>query len=873
MKSYKSLYPLLVFGFALSPLWGSVEKESPKKVFQIPVQVKGGYFVPKPPEVVPDKLPLKEGVGINPKKVGLLYPKEIFIPREKIEERGGFASCGQPDDRSLYAKAVEEFQRGNLREAEADFLKLLYRYPESPFSLKAKYYLGVIAFLKGDYEKAYKIFKGLCQSHYNCAWKRFACYNAFIASLYLGKPDAEAARSNPFWEHYLRWLEGKEDDLTLLGKIDCFSLEVPYKNYCYYLREFLTLTPSGKVLPDYYKRSVELRKALLSLLGGEKPNIRNPEEFIKNPHYGADFEYFYTYYLIEEGEYSKALGYLRDLKRKNPKLAATLASLLIAKAPEYAPELLKLFKDRKLWRVYLTTLYNRGNYGAVYQYGREKGFYRLAAYAAYRLHLYGEAAKLLAEVKQRGKTDERLLLDSLLLSKNWGELQAELQKVKDIYPDLYKEYLGWLYYYKGEWSKALPFLKSHLYRAVAYYNMGAYGKVLKELKNENIPLALLLKARALLAQGRFEEAARLLKGVHTAEAYYIRGIAFFADGKYREAVEEFKRVLPYREKYPDVVLRLADAYFNLHDYAEAKRYYLLYLKENPKGNGLIDAYIGLVNLYLATGDPSVADYVYAAIERFPKLVGDGVKLKLAEAFLRNGETEKAQKLLKELLNSKENYVRSEAYLLMAELNPNLKEAFLKKALSEGTPEVKSRAAVMLAEYYLSRGEKQKAKKLLEEYGGYITDMETAVKLYARLGEFDKAYNLLAELISADNRYTALAFEMAQKYGRPKFYELSAYSLDPKIAAQSLYNLERLELKRHNLKGALKYALLLKVRNLKVEPTYTRAMFEIIKALYRNGFISDACKLVGEVNPTYLSPAEKTEWENIKFHCSTKGGKQ
>ncbi|HIC08802.1 MAG TPA: tetratricopeptide repeat protein [Aquificales bacterium] len=868
MKGWRGLYPLLVLGFSLSPLWGLENGNPPKKVFQIPIEVKQKTFIPKPVEEVPKQLPLKVGVEINAQKVGLVYPKEIFIPHERVKPQGGgFFSCGAPSDKALYSQAVELFNRGDLRGAEAKFLELLYKYPNSPFTLKAKYYLGVIAFEEGDYAKAYRIFKELCNSPYRCAWKRFACYNAVISGLYIGKHDFEAARSNPFWEHFLLWLEGKEDDQTFLGHLNCQSLELPYRNYCLYLRAFLNPSFTGNSLPPYYLHSLELRKALLSMLSGRTVSPDKVAKFISDPKYGTDFEYFYTYYLINWGEFQKAISYLRDLYKKAPRKAEKLAQLIVATNPLLGPEVISAVNTPSVWKVYLTALYNRGNYRYVLRYAPQLELYRLAAYAAYALGDYADAVKYLYKIENRNPTDERILLDSLLRLREWDKFLSELQRVREKYPDLYKEYLGWYYYYRGDWTKAAALLKEPLYKAVAYFNLGAYQKALKLLEGINTPQAEILKAKAFLALGDFDRAQKVLERLQSPEALYLRGLALFAEEKYREAASLFKKLMPYREKYPQAVVRLADCYYNMGDYDEAKRYYLLYLKENPKGREAVDAYIGLINVYLATGDPSIADYVYRAVEKYPDLVGEGVKLKLAEAFVQNGEIEKAKKLLEELIKSKDPYVSGKAYLLLAEIEPQRREEYLKKALEVGTPQIKSQAVVELAEYYLSKGEKKKAQLLLEEYGKYVTDMGKLVDLYIRLGDFRKLYYLLQELIAADNSYTKVALDIAKRYHRIEFYKLATYSLDPKVAAEALYRLETIYLNGGNLRKALKYALLLKVRKLKVEPIYSKAIFKIAKALYERGYIGDACKLTDDVNEKYLSVEQKLKLETIKVNCS------
>lgn len=868
-----SRYLLLPLGVALLSLpFGEIAFSSTrggnKHVLQIPVKVTQNVFIPKYREKVPEKFTEKVGFEINAKKIGLVYPNEIYIPKERIKVERKFFSCGEPSDRELYAEGVDAFNKGKLREAEHYFLELLYKNPNSPYAVKAKYYLGVIAFKQRQYEKAYKIFKSLCQLSFDFDWKKYACYNAVIGGLYIGKHDYESASVHPFWKNYLLWLDGKIDDYTFRSKLDCDQLEEPYKNYCLYLKVFLNPTLEVGNLPPYYQRSLELRKTLLGFVSGTVVSTEGVEKFIKDPVYGKDFEYFYTYYLINAGYYQKALNYIRDLLQKDYQKALKLARLLGYVNPRMLPELLEMFpNDLKLWKLYAVYLYNNGNLKRALEIARRLGLYRIAAYSAYRLGDFKTAAENLLKLSDKNRTDYVILLDSLIRTKDWKSFYKVLSEVKNKYPDLYREYLGWYYYYKGDWSKAAALLREPLYRAVAYFNLGAYQKAAAVLSRLHGTQAKILEAKALIASGNFDKAIKALRGIDTPEAYYLKGIAYFAKGNYREAAYYFSKLLPYYRKYPDVVLRLADAYYNMKNYRLAEAYYFRYIKLFPKGEWVKDAYLGLVNVYLQTGDSTVADYVYSALKKYPNLVGEEVKLKLAEAFVKNGELKKAKELLSELLRSNNDYIRGKALLLMAKVDPQKAEDYLKQALSVELPQIKSQAVIELVNLYLKEGEKQKAIQFLEAHESDVLDMDKLIDLYIRLEDFKRLYYLLQELIAADNKYTKIAFEIAEKYHRPEFYKLAVYSLDPKIAATSAYKLEELYLKRGDLKKALKYALFLKVRKLKYEPTYTEAMFEAVKALREKGYISDACKLLGEINPKYLTLEEKLEYENIKVDCS------
>jgi len=867
-------YSLLGFAAVLSPSAGLVfagqGSTGSKQVITIPVKVTSKVFYPKPKEEVPKKFPAKVYLKVDAGKVGLVYPQEIYLPKERVKVDRGFFSCGGSDDKELYAKALKALEKGEYFKAKGYFLRLINEYPQSPFAIKARYYLGYIAFKVGNYREAYRIFKNLCNSPYNFQWKSLACYNAVISGLYLGIHDKQAAASSTFWSNYLNWLEGKVSDDEFYRSLNCDGLLPPYRNYCYYLREYLKPTSEVTNLPPQYRESLQIKRLILGLISGfTGVNYGEVAKYFNDPKYGKEIEYFYTLYLINRGNFQQALKLIEDLKRKDPKRAEELAELLASYGgPNYAYLAIKLFpSSNKLWEIYLKELYNAGYYSTVLNYAPNLGFYRLAGYAAYQIGNYKLAAQYLERVERKNITDYRVLLDSLIRLKEGNRLLKDLSEVKNVYPNLYREFLGWYYYYRGNWTKAAALLKEPFYKAVAYFNTGYYDKALHLLRNYNDPQARILKAKIYLAKGRFSEAIETLKGLNIPEAYYLLGLAYFAEGNYREAARYFSKLLDRIDKYPDALLKLADSYYNLGEYNYAKHYYLEFLRLFPKSGLVKDAYLGLANIYLQTGDIEIAELLYRVVKQNPSLVGDGLKLKLAEGFIKNGEYKKAKELLQGLLKSSDPYYKGRALLLLAQLEEN-KIEYLKEALKNPLPQIRSEAAVKLVEYYISTGDRKKALETLERLEKEINNPDKLVELYTKLGAYDRLYYLLRELIAADNKYTLVAYKIAKDKGRWEFYKLAVYSLDPKVAADSAYHLEKHYLAKGDLKEALKYALYLKMKNLKVEPYYSKAMFDIVEALAKKGYTKDACSLIGEINPKYLSTDQKLELESIKVSCGS-----
>ncbi len=856
-----------LFGGALI-LSNPVYAKEEGKVFHIPVKVLSRAYIPKFKEKVPKTVPIEVSVVLNAEKVGLYYPKEIFKPDERVKKRRGLFSCGGPEAEEIYYSAVSYFKKGNFAKAEGKFKKLIYLYPEHPLVLKAKYYLGYIYFQRGNYKKAYEIFKELGKIPYTFSWKKFAKYNAVISGLYLGIKDYEAAQSHEFWRLYLDWLSGKVGDSAVYS-YDCNKLEIPYRNYCLYLKAFINPSIAESQIPPEYRKSVEVRRLISSLLSGSftGQNLNELKKYFNLPDYGVDVEYIYIYYLLNYGRFNEALPLIVELYGKNPEKGLELAKLYASRSLERTREILRYINAPELWKLYIKELYNLGRYSEVLNLAPKYGLYKLAAYSAYKLGKYDIAAKYFAKAETLTENDYRLWLDSLLRTKNWKRFMEVLNRIKTIYPETYKEFLGWYYYAKGDFAKAINFLKYKLYKAVAYLNLGAYENVIRELENDNSYSGKLIKAKAFLSMGRYDAVLKTLQGLDSPEALYLKGLASFAKGDFVSAVNIFKKLLTYTDKYPLAIVKLADSYYNLGDYRKAKYYYLKYIRSFPKGEYISDAYIGLINIYTLTGDPSLADYIYGILKKYPHLVSEEVKLKLAEGLVKNGKTEKAKEILNELVKSNNNYIKAQAMLLLAEIEPSKKVEYLKKVIQIGEPQQKSEAVIELVEYYISKGDKRKAETTLVRYENLITDFDRLVELYIRLGDFDRLYNLLMELIPVNVKYADKAYYIAKNYRRIEFYKLATYSKDAKIVTDAVKHLTDFYLKKGNLKDALKTALILKVRNIKLEPTYSKLYLKLAKVLNQKGYKTDACTLLKEVNTKYLSTEEKLTYETLKVDCS------
>jgi TolA-binding protein len=548
-----------------------------------------------------------------------------------------------------------------------------------------------------------------------------------------------------------------------------------------------------------------------------------------------------------------------------------LAKHIAKISPFYAYKVYEALKAPELLKFYFKVLYNYGYYNYLEKYASIPKLYKLGAYSSYRLDHYTLVDKYFQNATKLLKNDYRIWLDSLLRKKNWEKYEFILSQIKDKYPKIYKEFLGWEYYYKGNWKESAKLLPYNIYKAIAFLNAGEYKKSIEYLQKEKLRsyTKALILAKDYLGLGQFEKVLEVLKNYETPQALYLKGLAYFGLGKYKEAIEVFKKLIETAPNYkPDAYLKLADAYYNLGDYKLAEKYYLEYIKKFPKGKQLNSAYLGLINVYIITKDKNLAELVYNIVIKNPHLAKEEVLIKLAKIFLKEGKIKKALHLLALIPNDTNNYIKAEKYLILAEIYKGNAPWYLEKVIKIGLPQQQSTAVLKLIDYYLKKGDKKKAEEILKKYETKITDMKKLIEIYIKLGKFYHLYNLLRELIAANPQYTEIAYNIAKKYHRIEFYQLAVYSPNPEIVMNSVYTLEKYYFKKKDIENGLKYAMILKIRKIKIEPTYSKAMFLAASELYKAGFLSDACNLIKEVNKKYLSsPEEKLKYEEIKTDCS------
>jgi len=170
-----------------------------------------------------------------------------------------------------------------------------------------------------------------------------------------------------------------------------------------------------------------------------------------------------------------------------------------------------------------------------------------------------------------------------LESAYWANLLTEeaLKAVKERYPELYKEYLGWSFFRKGDWLSALNYFEDPYYRALSYYNLKRYEDVLRVLQGIDHPKARLLKAKSALFLGK-PSLARSFLTESSSEELYLLGLSYFMEGEYERSIDYFKKVPKDSPFGARALMKTGDALYNLGKVNAAKEVYWEVLKSFPE---------------------------------------------------------------------------------------------------------------------------------------------------------------------------------------------------------------------------------------------------------------------------------------------------
>jgi len=471
-------FVVLILSYAFS----SVLTES----ISLRVKVIGKIQEEKPRLLPPEKINLEE------KEVYLDLSKELLEPPQYLEEaviepvQEG-KGCGEPKDRVYYRAGVNYYLKGNLKKAEGKLLDVL-SIQNSAFIPQTEYILGLIYSKTGREKESVSFFKSSCFSQH--PYKTPACEALYALEFKLKGQPADVD-SPDLWNRVYR--------IKIHGDLEAPKCDdTVFKTYCKYVTDFV----EGRV-NDEYRESAELRRAIILLKENRLTESKELLEKYSQPlsRYRDIAFYYLGIIAYKEGNRQQAYRYASLLEISKPEYSKSLYLLLSKKDILFSRIAYRLTGSSKALRNSGILSYNAGEYKVAYAELTKAGEPLLAAWAAIKEGDYGRAYSSLKRVKDKNRNYYLWLLEILYwLGKN-NEMEKVLKEIKDKYPDIYREYMGWLMFRKEDWLNAYRYFEDPYHRALALYNAGRYKNVIDILKERRSLKERLLKAKAAISMG------------------------------------------------------------------------------------------------------------------------------------------------------------------------------------------------------------------------------------------------------------------------------------------------------------------------------------------------------------------------------------
>jgi len=826
----------------------SYSKEELKRGFNIKVKVVGRVYEEKPKLEPPAKLKVEEEGVLNLSNRLIEPPKEMeFADIEEIEAKG-FMGCGEPEDRTNYRYGVLEFKEGNLEEAKYYLGNVIST--NSPFSGMAKYVLGIIEYRNKNEEEALKLFEDACNMPH--MYREASCEAYYGLTFKLKGTPVDTDRE--LWKQvYEFYTEGES------GAPDCS--EVTFKNYCGYIRDFA----EGRENAEYIN-STRIRRAIILIREGntqEAINILKEEIKPLKPYRDVALYYISLAY-IKEGNREEAKKYISLLETFNPEYAANLYSLLSKENLIYSRLAYAITGSREFLIRSGKIAYNRGDYEGAYANFMQAGDYENALYSAVKMGNYKLALKVLKKWKKRNATYYRWLLESLYWLGEDDELKKVLARIRKSYPGLYREYMGWYHFKKGNWEKAYRYFADPYYKAIALFNMGEYMKVIETLKGKNDKRSRILKAKAAISVGNGKLAREFLLN-DTYEEIYLKGLSYFIENRYSRAVSYFQRIPEQSELKPKALLKEADAYYNLGNISKAKEIYTKVMKEHPDSEEAMSATLALIQLELQRPEGNLKELINTFVSKYPDspIVND-LYYQLGEIYMKDNEREKAREVYRKLVNT-EYGEKAKLRLAQLEEDEEIKIEKLRNLIKESEdPEVREEARKTLMAIFRERGDITNFAELLAQ--GTVEDKKEAIKAYLSVGEGDKAVDLFNSIVEEgyiDEDLRKISIDIYTVTNDTKYLSYAKDSEDDETKARAYYLAGMHYKNEGDKKKALEEFVTVTILTPDIQPYYNRSILESVDILISMKARKDAACLLEKLNPETLSEKERGKYKYYK----------
>jgi Uncharacterized protein conserved in bacteria, COG1729 len=817
-----------------------------KKEFDLQVEIVAKEVEEKPKLSPPQNLPLKgsEPMDLSPRL--LEPPKEMeFIPVARVEGAG--LSCGKPKDATAYKVGVDHYLKGDFLRAERELGSILTM--PSPYRPMAEYVLGLIKLKEGQRSEALKFFENSCRFPH--VYRDSACELYYALNFEL--KDSVPKNENPLWSVVYEIKEKKN-----YREPNC--QEVVFKNYCNYVLDFV----KGKIREEY-KDSTSLRRAVLLFQTGKLDEAERV--FLEYSKPTKPYRDVALYYLgliaLQKKDINKAYQYASLLETINREYANSLYSQIAQRDVLLARVTYNITKDPSFLELAGIIAYNRGDYQLALSNFLEAKSIKYAVYSAIRMGDYRTAYSLLEGKREKDREDYFWLLESAY----WANLPMEepLKAVRERYPELYKEYLGWSFFRKGDWLSALSYFDDPYYRALSYYNLKRYEDVLRVLQGIDHPKARLLKAKSALFLDKPSLARSFLTESFTEELYLL-GLSYFMEGEYERSIDYFKKVPKDSPFGVRALMKTGDALYNLGKVDSAKQVYWEILKNFPEDPLASQATLALLGMEERELPPSEREkLIKGYLQKEPNSpYAPELKYQLADLLIKRGEKKEAEKLLIELFEGN-SPLKYKALLKLASIEEDKrnKAVLLYKVYKEGNSEESAIARKELVKLYEEVGDQQSMAELLES--GDLSDKERAMQIYANIQRWDKALAIANQLISLGYRSPSFENTLWKIYENTKDRNILTAltkSQDINLSAKAKLEMAKLLKAEGKPREALEYLVDISLNN-KGAQVYNSAILEGVQIFLELRLRRDASCFLERVDANTLSREERVKIERLK----------
>jgi len=817
-----------------------------KKEFDLQVEIVAKEVEEKPKLSPPQSFPLKESEPIDLSPRLLEPPKEMeFIPVARVEGDG--LSCGKPKDAIAYKVGVDYYLKGDFLRAERELSPILTMF--SPYRPMAEYVLGLMKLKEGQRSEALKFFENSCRVPHRYRGSACELYYALNFELKGSVPKNE----NPLWSVIYEIKEKKT-----YREPNC--QEVVFKNYCNYVLDFV----KGKVREEY-KDSTTLRRAIVLFQTGELDEAEKLLLEYSKPTkpYRSVALYYLGLVALQKKDTNRAYQYASLLETLNREYANSLYSQIAQRDVLLARITYSITKDPSFLELAGIIAYNRGDYKLALSNFLEAKNIKYAAYSAIRMGDYKTAYSLLEGKKEKDREDYLWLLESAY----WADLPMEepLKAVRGRYPELYKEYLGWSFFRKGDWLSALSYFEDPYYRALSYYNLKRYEDVLRVLRGIDHPRARLLKAKSALFLGK-PALARSFLTESFPEELYLLGLSYFMEGKYERSIDYFKKVPKESPFGAKALMKIGDALYNLGRVDSAKEVYWDVLKRFPEDPLASQATLALLGMEERELPPSDREkLIKGYLQKEPNSpYAPELRYQLADLLIKKGEKREAEKILIELFEGN-SPLKYKALLKLASIEEDKrnKAVLLYKVYKEGSSEESAIARRELIKLYEELGDLQSMAELLE--GGDLSDKERAMQIYADVQRWDRALAIANQLTSLGYRSPSLENTLWKIYENTKDRNILTAltkSQDINLSAKAKLEMAKLLKAEGKPKEALEYLVDISLNN-KGAQVYNSAILEGVQTFLELRLRRDASCFLERVDANTLSREERVKIEMLK----------